>query len=66
MFDSVESLPIVNETEIYILPALYVCLNYCCQIANSFPGNFSCHKATLGFIDHKFDVMFVSFENQLQ
>ena len=29
MFDSVESLLIVNETEIYILPALYVSLNYC-------------------------------------
>ena len=46
IYDSVEGLLIVNETEIYILPTLYVYLNYCSEIVNSFPGTFSCHKAT--------------------
>ena len=52
MFDSVEGLFLVNETEIYILPTLYVSLNYCSEIVNSFPATFSCHKATLSFTDH--------------
>ena len=41
---------------IYILPTLYVFLNYCSEIVNSFPGTFSCHKSTLGFTDHRLRV----------
>ena len=57
MFDSVESLFIVNETDIG--PIYYsqtLSLNYCSEIVNSFPGNFSCHKATLGLTDHRFNL----------
>ena len=66
MFDPVESILFVNETERYILPTLYVSLNYCSEIVNSFPGTLSCHKATLGFTDHIFNFMFVSFDDHVQ
>ena len=41
-------------------------LKYCSEIVNSFPGTFSCHKATFSCTDHRFNFMFVSFENHLQ
>ena len=66
MFDSVEGLLIINETEIYILSTVYVSLNYCSEIVNSFPGTFSGHKATLSCTDHRFNFMFVSFESHVQ